>query len=164
MSYRPRLSPALRYFTLLTKCPLAALRQQRHIVRGYIEDLLLVGQSFDQCLSCITDTCNLFTKLCFIINRNKSVPTPVTLIEHLGFCFDPRSMTMTLIQKRKQDIIDCIQKVTTSTSSVRIRDVCRLIGLFCCRRTWGSICLLILPPSRKREKSSTQGKKGKLQC
>ena len=75
---------------------------------GYIDDLLLVGQTFDECLSCITDTCNLFTKLGFIINRNKSVLTPVTLIEHLGFCFDFRSMTMTLIQKRKQDIIDCI--------------------------------------------------------
>ena len=124
------LSPAPRFFTLLTKCPLAALRKQGHIVSGYIDDLLLVGQTFDQCLSCITDTCNLFTKLGFIINRNKSVLTPVTLIEHLGFCFDSRSMTMTLIQKRKQDIIDCIQKVTTTSSSVRIRDVCRLIGLF----------------------------------
>ena len=73
---------------------------------------------------------NLFTKLGFIINRNKSVLTPVTLIKHLGFCFESRSMIMTLIQKRKQDIIDCIQKVTTTSSSVRIRDVCRLVGLF----------------------------------
>ena len=127
---RPRALPSSLLLYTSYKVPISRSSQTSEWITGYIDDLLFVGQTFDQCLSCITDTFNLFNKLSFIVNRNKSVLTPVTLIEHLGFSFDSRSMTMTLIQKRKQDIIDCIQKVTITSSSVRIRDVCRLIGLF----------------------------------
>ena len=99
-------------------------------MRGYIDHLLPVGQTFDLSFSCSTDTYGLFTKLGFIINMKKPDVTPVTHIEHLAFSFNSRSVAMTLIQKRKEDISDCLHKVTTKSSSVRIRDVCRLIGFF----------------------------------
>ena len=123
------LSPAPRYFTKLTKCVFADLRSKGIVVSGYIDDIIIVAQSKQHCKVGIAEVCNLFTRLGFTINREKSVLNPVTQLEHLGFYFDTNQMTICLTNKRKQDILECTKDILENAQSVRIRKVCRLIGL-----------------------------------
>ena len=44
------LSPGPRKFTKLTKPPLAMLRMQGYTVARYIDDIIAIDQSFEECL------------------------------------------------------------------------------------------------------------------
>ena len=57
------LSPAPRKFTKLTKPPLAMLKMQGYTVPIYIDDIIAIDQSFEECLLTVVETTNLFQKL-----------------------------------------------------------------------------------------------------
>ena len=59
------LSPGPRKFTKLTKPPLVILRMQGYIVAIYVDDIIAIGQSFEECFLAVAETKNLFQKLTF---------------------------------------------------------------------------------------------------
>ena len=65
------LSPGLRKFAKLTKPPLAMLRMQGYTVGTYIDDIIAIDQSFEECLLTVVETINLFQKLGFVIHPDK---------------------------------------------------------------------------------------------
>ena len=56
-----------------------------HILIIYIDDLLLVGHSYEKCVNTIIETLILLEKLGFVIHPVKSVFIPVQEITFLGF-------------------------------------------------------------------------------
>ena len=54
------LSPGSIKFTKLTKLPLDLLRIQKHTVVIYIDDIILVDDSFESCLLTVIKTIKLF--------------------------------------------------------------------------------------------------------
>ena len=59
------LSPGPRKFTKLTNPSLAMLRMQGYTVAIYIDDIVVIDQSFEECLLTVVETINLFQKLGF---------------------------------------------------------------------------------------------------
>ena len=57
------LSPGPQKFIKLTKCPLAILRMQVYTVAIYIDGIIVIDQSFEECLPTVVETINLFRKL-----------------------------------------------------------------------------------------------------
>ena len=63
----------------------AMLRQRAHLNVGYIDDSYLQGENREDCQANISDTCDLFSKLGFILHPVKSVLKPVQVLTFLGF-------------------------------------------------------------------------------
>ena len=69
----------------------------------------------------------LLTKLGFFINVEKSVTTPCSTLEHLGFILDSVTMTVSLTEGKYVKLINKIDKVLGSDVST-IRAVASVIG------------------------------------
>lgn len=70
------LSTAPYTFTKIMKPVISYLRELGFLSVNYLDDLLLLGKSYEVCLENIQVTCNLLESLGFIINRKKSEMKP----------------------------------------------------------------------------------------
>ena len=96
------LSPGPRKFTKLTKPPLAMLRMQGYTVAIYIDYIIAIDQSFEECLLTVIETTNLLQKLGFVIHPHKSKFIPVKIVEYLGSFTDSEKMITYLSDQKKQ--------------------------------------------------------------
>lgn len=101
---------APRLFTKIMKVVYATLRKYGHINMGYIDDSLLIGDSYLECKENVTDTVDLFERLGFIVHQDKSVFEPTKKIVFLGFIIDSEKMIVILPDEKKQLLIDEINK------------------------------------------------------
>ena len=90
--------------------------------------MLIIADSYSECLSALCDTIKLLTDLGFVINVDKSNLTPSQRIEFLGFIFDSTNLSISLPQEKIQKLID-FAKYLLCKDSPFIREVARLIGL-----------------------------------
>lgn len=119
---------APRLFTKLLKPVYASLRKLGHKSVGYIDDSLLCGESENECTENIKATISQFSKLGFVIHKNKSILIPTKEIIFLGNIINSETMTVSLPQEKK-DIIanECKQLLNKLTA--KIREVARVLGL-----------------------------------
>ena len=123
------LSSGPRKFTKLTKPPIACLRIEGVIVAIYIDDIIVIGDTFEECLIGAIKTIKLFLKLGFIIHPEKSSLQPSQEITYLGFVFNSKEMLVTLtIEKREKILEPC--KSFLKKDSFTIREFSSLIGTF----------------------------------
>ena len=65
-----------RKFTKLMKTSIATLRIDGHMIVIYIDDLINVGLTFDECVKNVTASIKLLNSLGFIIHPDKSIFLP----------------------------------------------------------------------------------------
>ena len=58
---------------------------QGYTVAIYIEDIIVIDQSFEECLLIMVETINLFQKLAFVIYTDKNKFIPAKIVENMGF-------------------------------------------------------------------------------
>ena len=109
------LSPCPGKFTKLTKAPWTMLRKQGYTVAIYVDDIIAIDQSFEECHLTVAETINLFQKLGFVIHPDKSKFIPAKIVEYLGFIIDSEKMIAYLPDQNKQKscIIPMKPKLTT---------------------------------------------------
>ena len=74
-----------RKFTKLMKLPLATLRLGGHIIAIYIDDLINIGLTFDECVKNVITSIKALNLLGFVVHPDKSIFLPVQEITFLGF-------------------------------------------------------------------------------
>ncbi|MEW8548334.1 MAG: reverse transcriptase domain-containing protein [Candidatus Thiodiazotropha sp.] len=122
------IASAPRLFTRLMKPVYATLRQLGHSNSGFIDDSLLVGDTFEECKENIFDTVHLMSKLGFIVHKTKSVLVPTQNIVFLGNVIHSLDMTVTLPYEKVHLIVqECLSLSRKSYET--IRKVARVIGL-----------------------------------
>ena len=67
------------------KPPIATLRLDGHIITIYIDDLINVGLTFDECVENVIGSIELLNSLVFIIHPDKSIFLTKKKITFLGF-------------------------------------------------------------------------------
>ena len=82
------------------------LRMQGYTVAIYIDDIIAIDQSFEECLLTVVETINLFQKLGFVIHPDKSKFIPAKIVGYLGFIIDSEKMITYLLDQKKQTIYD----------------------------------------------------------
>ena len=122
------LACAPRLFTKIVKPVYATLRQKGHLNVGYIDDSYLQGENIEDCQANIHDTCDLFSKLGFILHPVKSVLKPVQVLTFLGFVLDSINMTVSLTQEKIQRIRERCQKMMELVE-LPIQELASFIGL-----------------------------------
>ncbi|WAR20627.1 YI31B-like protein [Mya arenaria] len=117
------ISCAPKQFTKMMKPVYASLRMMGHKNSGYIDDSLLMGDTYSECEQNVHDTVNLMAKLGFMIHETKSVIVPTRKITFLGNDIDSEKM----VKKWKKIVQSCtdLQK----QDRAKIRDVARILGL-----------------------------------
>lgn len=121
------LSTHPRVFTKIMKCVFSDLRKKGHCNTGYIDDSLLIGQSYDDCRVNIRDTVALIDSLGFTVHPEKSVFIPTQEIHYLGFILNSREMTVQLTNEKAGKIKESCQNVLKK-SILSIREFSELIG------------------------------------
>ncbi|KAM9954303.1 hypothetical protein ACTFIW_003844 [Dictyostelium discoideum] len=87
---------AHRIFTMLLRPLLRMLRDINVSVIAYLDDLLIVCSTKEECLSNLKKTKELLVKLGFKLNLEKSVLEPTRSITFLGLQIDSVSMKLLL--------------------------------------------------------------------
>ena len=82
------------------------LRKQGYTVAIYVDDIIAIDQSFEECHLTVAETINLFQKLGFVIHPDKSKFIPAKIVEYLGFIIDSEKMITYLSDQKKQKIYE----------------------------------------------------------
>lgn len=122
------ISCAPRQYTKLMKPVYATLRQLGHSNSGFIDDSLLVSDTFQECKHNISDTVQIMTEVGFIIHQKKSVLLPTQDITFLGNNIHSNNMTVTLPPDKVNLIVQECLSLYHKTDEV-IRKVARVLGL-----------------------------------
>ena len=104
------------------------LRQRGHLNVGYIDDSYLQGENREDCQANISDMCDLFLKLGFILHPVKSVLKPVHVLTFLGFVLNSVDMTVSLTPEKIQCIKEECEKMLILTE-LPIWELASFIGL-----------------------------------
>ena len=117
---------AMRVFTKLLKPVFSHLREMGYVSVIYVDDSLLYGDTFEECLENVKVTLECLQELGFIIHSKKSVLRPTQIIEFLGFIINTRDMTLTLTSKKKEKVINKARNILQGKVSIRM--VASLVG------------------------------------
>ena len=96
---------------------------------NYLDDLFLVGDTFEECKDAVIDSCDLLIKLGFSIHSDNSQFIPVQKIEYLGFTLDSTAMTVSLTDIKQQKIKTLIDE-TLQSKKLKIKQIATVLGTF----------------------------------
>lgn len=121
------LTTAPRLFTKILKVAMKKLRELKHLVVAYLDDVLILGRTRDQAVAGVLATKQLLETLGFILHPDKSILEPTTNMDYLGFTIDTIHMTVTLPRNKTVSLIEACSHLI-ATPQPRIRHVARVIG------------------------------------
>ena len=117
---------AMRIFTKILKPAFSHLREEGHTSIIYVDDSLLGGDTYAECLDNVHATMNLLQQLGFVIHPVKSVLIPSQELVFLGFIINTRHMTITLTVEKKHKIHNMASSILSVPKD--IRSIARFLG------------------------------------
>lgn len=114
-------------FTKLLKPVMSHLRSRGYKSVYYLDDILCLGNTYQDCLENAQETIACLTKLGFIINYKKSSLTPSQTCQFLGFILNSKKMQLELPTKKRQGIFEQTIQIK-NVDKIRIRDLARYAG------------------------------------
>lgn len=95
----------------------------------YLDDFLLIGSSYEQCLKTISVLLSTLFLLGFILNKNKSVITPAKFCHFLGLILDTEHFAISIPLKKWHKLLQRTLTVLHK-KSCKIRFWTSYIGFF----------------------------------
>eukprot|EP01132_Coremiostelium_polycephalum_P010169 gene10169-12475_t len=140
------LTSAPRIFTQVLKPVINVLRAKGISIIAYLDDLLIIGKTQEECQNHIQQVLSLLTTLGFTPNLEKSVLTPCQQLIFLGFLVDSQKMKLFIPQDKKKGVIKEIQ-------SVLKKEYCSLRNLASVKGKLISIKEAVIPNSLYQRKT-----------
>ena len=116
-----------RIFTKVSKAVVTVLRLKGVIIIIYIDDILVLGMTFEECSKNVKMVLDLLSHLGFIIRPEKCTLTPATRFVYLGCVWDTASWRVGVKEKREKAIRKAATVVIKS-EAVTVRTFSRLLG------------------------------------
>lgn len=123
------LASAPRVFTKIMKPVFSELRKFGHLNVIYIDDVLLLGNTNNECEDNLKATIKSLDSLGFTIHPDKSQFHASQSIVFLWFILDSSSMTVRLTADKAQSVKE-ICEVILNKNEVTIKQVAQLVGMF----------------------------------
>ena len=82
----------------------------RCYVAIYIDDIIVIGGTYEECLTGTIKTIMFFLKLGFIIHPEKSSLKPSQETTYLGFVFNSKEMSVTLTSVKREKILESCKR------------------------------------------------------
>lgn len=115
-------------FTKLMKPVISLLRSCGFLSTIYLDDILLISNTYESCVREVSYTVSLLQSLGFIINKEKSALHPNTNCKFLGFIIDTEKLQISLPNEKIHKIKKEIDKFKILTRC-KVREFARLVGL-----------------------------------
>lgn len=138
------LTDSPRVFTHITKFVQGFLRKKNIDLVMYIDDILILGVSFEDCERNICILLDLLRKLGFLLNQKKCNLVPNKQFTFLGFIWNTDSWTVALKPEREVKIREAAHNLRKS-ESVTCRQVAAFLG-----RTQSTVLAVPLARARVR--------------
>ena len=116
-----------RLFTKLLKPALTELHKEGIIATAYIDDLYLLGENLNDCLSNVIRATKLLMALGFTVHPEKSSFIPSQKIKMLGFILNSKTMTVKPTQQKIESVLAVCQKLL-SQKKPTIRSCAKALG------------------------------------
>lgn len=114
-------------FTKIMKPVVAYLRENGFVSVIYLDDILCIGTSVNDCLVNMTTTVNLLTRLGFVINTDKSELAPAQTCKFLGFIFDSKQMKLSISVEKRLNCLKLIKQLLLK-KTVQLKFLAQVIG------------------------------------
>lgn len=124
------LSLAPFVFTKLMKPVIASLRSRGLLLVVYLDDIICIASTYEDCQYCVSETVNILESLGFVINLSKSKLIPSQVRDFLGFTLDSQEMGLKLPFEKRVKLYKCVEKISKQ-KYLPIRDFAQLLGLLC---------------------------------
>ena len=141
------LKPAPLVCTQLLSVIAFALQQQSIVIVRYLDDFLIIGQSFNQVQQQLATAINIFQQFGLVVNPEKT-EGPVQIITFLGIQLDSINCTLSCTIDRIVELKHIIQSIINPNTglisqhhSLRCRSILSLLGKF-------SFAAQVLPGAR----------------
>ena len=118
---------AMQIFNKLLKPVFASLHELGYESSVYVDDSLLLAQTFQECFDDVLATISMLLELAFVIRLTKSIFVPTQKITFLGFETDTLNMTLTLTSNKKENIRNTAA-VMLLKQSCSIRTLANFLG------------------------------------
>ena len=152
-------SPCPGWFIKILKPSLAELRELKHDISAYIDDMYLQGNTKTKCVSNIVATIKKLRSLGFTIHEGKSNLIPTQKLDILGFTIDSVAMTVSLKETKKKNFRNLTSKTITKTF-IKIRkpsQVIRKIVASLPGSMYAALYCRHIELNKQRELKSTKG-------
>ncbi len=116
-----------RVFTKLLKVAVTFLRRSGIRLVIYLDDLLIVGTTTQECSDAVAQVIHVLESLGFLINFNKSETVPTQCIEYIGLITNSVSMSFCLTDKKICDIRRLCTEVLKK-GKCSLRQLAKIIG------------------------------------
>ena len=121
------LSSAPRLFTKITKPLFSHLTLMGHLNSPYIDDVLVLGETKEECRENVKATINLSLQLGFVVHPRKSVLEPTQEVVFLGFILNSRDMIISLTPEKATKLKRlCLAAI--DKQKISIRTLAQLVG------------------------------------
>jgi hypothetical protein len=114
-------------FTKLLKVAVTFLRRSGIRLVIYLDDLLIVGTTTQECSDAVAQVIHVLESLGFLINFNKSETVPTQCIEYIGLITNSVSMSFCLTDKKICDIRRLCTEVLKK-GKCSLRQLAKIIG------------------------------------
>lgn len=115
-------------FTKLMKPVMKLLRSCGFLSSIYLDDLFLIGDTYNECRDNLHTSGKLLKALGFIINKEKSSHIPMTTCKYLGYILDSQKWQVSLPDEKRIKIKSELEKIK-SLNRCKIRKFAQLLGL-----------------------------------
>lgn len=127
-AYANGLGSCPRKFTKLIKPVVSELHVKRHVVAGYIDDFILLNETYEGCAATVAETIITFDKLGFVVHPQKSVFIPNQSLVFLGFVINSVTMKISLTDNKKEKMKHHLAYSLQNSSNLSVEYVARIIG------------------------------------
>ena len=121
------LCTAPQAFTKLMKPVIHSLRSKGFISIIYLDDILLIGGSKQECLENVCATRDLLESLGLKLNLSKCQLNPAYQCKYLGYILDNKEFCISLPEKKKHEILDLALNLRVQ-EKCKIRKVAEFLG------------------------------------
>lgn len=121
------LTSSPRIFTKMLFPVISFLRTQGVIISAYLDDILIINKCKWQLESDIKLVLDLLKNLGFHVNLEKSSLTPSKVINHLGYEWNTRDLTIAVPEAKSEKIRNFANKILSTTCTVK--DLASFLGV-----------------------------------
>ena len=115
------------YITKLYRHVVEYLQERGHRVIIYIDDLLILGDSAEECTASVQAAMDLLKELGAVVNEEKSSLCPAQTIEYLGFCIDSLMMSITAPHRKIVNLKKAVRALLRHPD-VSARELASILG------------------------------------
>ncbi|XP_078616244.1 uncharacterized protein LOC144884664 [Branchiostoma floridae x Branchiostoma japonicum] len=116
-----------RAFTKITKPIIAVIRSQGIRIIIYLDDILILGTSAQECRDNLKFVIDLLTSLGFLLNWEKSQLIPTQKITFLGMVIDSLLLTFSLPEEKVMNLVQTCSSLQGS-QQISLRQLARVLG------------------------------------